>query len=283
MAEKQNQAAYPSSPVDFTGWQRKFNELLKNGSDAHRGLQKWVQNEKRQREANIAQFNRAIEHHGLTQEAAKKLLDDREKPDSARTDLIERLYRESNPVEVKSSPLSKSDMQLISRMKRLAQEIEAFAIQIDKGPQTLSTQDGFFEVTIGALRNPCLGLSSLLSQQVDRILRPYTQAPDIIDRCLPLIFVMEDRAGLSQRECHDLIRIALLAHGCGHAEVAPFAERRESDSISRGTIRNRKRSTKQDFFDSIHTMLYGSESVKEARKNTKKPIKNGSSRDASGK
>jgi hypothetical protein len=56
----------------------------------------------------------------------------------------------------------------------------------------------------------------------------------LADCCTELVWELEENRGLSQAECHALIKCALLSHGC--TEVAPF----DAGAVKRTTIRAKK-------------------------------------------
>jgi hypothetical protein len=58
---------------------------------------------------------------------------------------------------------------------------------------------------------------------------------------MSLVLEMEDRCGLTQRECHGLIRCALLAHGCTPEQVTLLNE----ELVERGTIGAKKEALRE--------------------------------------
>jgi hypothetical protein len=188
--------------------------------------------------SNIAFYKNSAKSHGVdpTNPTYITGLKSLQMPEDERADSIRRLWYKSAP-NVEERNRAASDLaQLLKQMEQLADSVKELGIRLQSQRSMLMTQDGFFEIPLTGMPELCITLSSSLRKSATLARRKYIYPIDIADCCTPLVFEMEDRCGLSQKECHALIRCALLAHGCTEDEVRPFDE----ELIDRGTIGAKK-------------------------------------------
>jgi hypothetical protein len=114
----------------------------------------------------------------------------------------------------------------------------------------LATQEGGFIVSLNDVRERCIHLSTSIATASALVKREYIQPLKLADCCIELVWKLEETHGLSQAECHALIKCALLAHGCTVEDVAPF----DDGSVERGTIRAKKEALAKRVLDSVNIM-----------------------------
>ena len=96
----------------------------------------------------------------------------------------------------------------------------------------------------------CIALSNSIAETASSIERKYIYPLDLVDCCIGLVWELEELCGLSQAECHALVKCALLAHGCTEEEVSPF----DKGSVDRGTIRAKKVAFAKRILDSVNAI-----------------------------
>lgn len=236
---KQRLSHYPQP--DFKKWEAKFNEVLINGSDAAKGLKKWIGHEEAQRASNIALIEGNCKRLGVTPN-----LKGLAKPEDARADVIRSLWIHSAPNVQQRTSAAKTDKLFLKHMEKLKDSVDTFAKGIEKRSAKLMTQDMIFRIPLNDVLKHCIELSSSIHTTSQLAKRKHIYPLDIADCCTGLVLDLEDRRGLSQKQSHALIRCALLAHGCTEEEVSPFNE----ELVERGTIRAKREALRKSIFES---------------------------------
>lgn len=237
---KQGNSHYPQP--DFKKWEVEFNSLLIGGSNAAKGLKKWIRHGEAQRAANIA----LVENHCKSLRVDPPNLKGLPRPEDTRSDLIRRLWFDSAPNLEERTRATKADNQFLKQMEKLKDSAEALTKSLQSRRPKLLTQDRFFEIPLDPVLRNCIQLSNSIRAASALVKRTHIYPMDVADCCIELVIEMEDRSGLSKRDCHALIKCALLAHGCTPNQVAQFDE----ELIERGTIGAKKESLKRKLFKS---------------------------------
>jgi hypothetical protein len=246
--------ATPNYPQrDFIAWKAAFDKLPMSRTKAKEGLEKWVRHEAATRTSAIA----------FRLEVCKKLgvepnLKDCAKPENARADVLNSLWRGSVPNVGERTSAIKSDKQFLEAMEKLRDSVVAFAKAIQGREAKLPTQDGGFTLSLDPVRESCIQLSTSIAIASAFVKREYMQPLDLADSCIGLVWQLEERRGLTQAECHELIKYALFAHGCTTEQVTPF----DSGSVERGTIRNKKNALGRKVLDSVNVIAQVMQDIK---------------------
>lgn len=238
---KKTVSTYPQP--DFKKWQARFDELHIGGTNAAKGLKKWIRHEENYRASTIAFTEDQFKAKGLDMPNLEQL----PQPKDAHADVMRSLWIGSAPNVEERNSAAKTDNHLLKHMEQLEDSINEFTKRLQTRGKKLATQDRFFEIPLDGLLQLCTQLSSSLRMVSILAKRKYIYPLDIADCCMSLVLELEDRRGISQRECHALIRCALIAHGCTPEQAAPFGE----DSVERGTIAAKKESLRQKCLKSV--------------------------------
>jgi hypothetical protein len=237
------QATLRRSPVDFRKWEGEFKRKLTPRSKAADGLRKWIAQEDAVRTSTIALTRQHLESHGIEPSGLSRL----PQPHTVRGDLMQRLYHESVPNVQERTRAKELDKTFLIGMNKLARSADKLINEVRDRDVKLWTQDGFFTIPLDGVLQHCIQLSQSIRVVSGLVKRTHIYPTRIADCCMSLVLEMEDRCGLSQRECHALIRIALLAHGCTEDEVKDFNE----ELTERGTIGGKKESLREKVLKSV--------------------------------
>ncbi len=229
---RSSRQAVPSYPQrDFIAWKAAFDELPMGRTKAAEGLKKWINSEAAQRASTIAFLINSCKQYGIAPN-----LNGFARPEDARDDVMKRLWNGSVPNVKERTSAIDSDKRFIKKMDEMRESVVSFTEDIQRRSAQLPTQDGGFYLSLDNVRKSCIHLSALLSTASLLVKREYVQPVRLADCCTELVWHLEAMHGLSQAECHALIKCALLAYGCTKEQVTPFDTR----SVKRGTIRAKK-------------------------------------------
>ena len=242
-SSQQSARRYPQR--DFRSWKSAFDKVLVNGTKAAAGLKKWVRSEAESRAFLIAFAVRTGSAFGPEPD-----LEHYAKPEDARGHVLTKVWHDSIPNVSGRTNIARSDTQFLTQMEKLKESVDSSAKRIEKRGKYLMTQDRVFPIRLHDVLERCIQLSTSIATVSALVKREYIQPLDLADCCTMLVLELEENHGLTQAECHDLIRCALLSHGCTDEQVAPFG----TGSVERGTIRAKK--TRLLRACRIHTMLY---------------------------
>lgn len=242
-SSRQATAEYPQR--DFNPWKTAFDINLINGTKAAKGLKKWANHEAERRASNIAFAASSCKSLGIEPNLQGYSL-----PEDAHADVLKSLWGGSVPNVMERTHAAKSDNQLFKRMENIKKAVETFANGIEQRNAKVATQDGGFIVSLKDVRERCIHLSTSIATASALIKREYIQPLRLADCCIELVYELEETRGLSQAECHELIKCALLAHGCTDEDVTPF----DVYSVDRGTIRAKKEALVKRVLDSVNIM-----------------------------
>lgn len=250
-SSRQATAKYPQR--GFNPWKTAFDIELINGSKAATGLKKWTSHEAAQRASAIDFAVNSFKSYGIEPKLKGYSL-----PEDACADVLKSLWSHSVPNVMERTHAVKSDNQLLKRMENIKKSVEKFVIGIEQRKATLSTQDGGFVVSLSDVRERCIQLSNSIATTLALVKREYMQPLKLADCCIGLVWELEETHGLSQAECHELIKCALLAHGCTDEDVAPFG----TGSVDRGTIRAKKEALVKKVLDSANVIAQVMQEIK---------------------
>jgi len=214
---------------DFSAWKSAFNITLVSGTKAWKGLNKWIRSVAEHR-ASLAAFFVSCDiafgsepvHHA--------------KPEDARGDVLKMLWNGSIPNVIERTDVARSDKQFLEQMEKLKGWVEEFAIKVERRNTFLVSQDRVLPVRLHDVLEACIHLSTSIATVSALVRRKNMQPLKLTDCCRNLVWELETNHGLSQAECHALIKCALRSHGCTPEQVAPF----DTGSVQRGTIRAKK-------------------------------------------
>jgi hypothetical protein len=252
---KQVVSHYPQP--DYEKWKAEFDKFPISGTSAGKGLKKWIAHEEAQRTSNIEFMVNNCKSLGVEPNLEKFA-----KPEDVKTDLMRRLWFESAPnVEERTRDLN-DDIFLVEDMEKLAIYADDVVEKLRSSGAKVRTQSGYLEVPLDSVIQNCIQLSSSIRKtsycfrerlidpiSIDKKKLPYPSK--IADCCMSLVISLEDRCRLSQPESHELIKHALLAHGCTLKEVTDFAE----ENVGRGTIRAKKEAIRKKFQESLQVIF----------------------------
>ena len=241
------QGALHRPQPDFKKWKAEFDRQFVARSNAAKGLNKWIGNEEANRVANIARVESVLKNRGLDPGNSKKL----PQPEDTRSDLMQWLWSGSAPNMEERTRAADEDNELLKQIEQLADSAKELGARLQSRSTPFFAQDRLFEIPLTGLPKDCLELSSSLRKVSILARRKHIYPRRIADCCMSLVFEMEDRSTLSPKECHALIRCALLAHGCTPTEVSPFDE----EFIERGTIGAKKEALRAKVLKSAN-LLY---------------------------
>lgn len=251
---RRSRQAIPHYPQrDFNLWKAAFDPRLVNGTKAAEGLKKWISHETAQRVSTIAFVSKSCKDLGV-----EPNLKGCAKPEDARGDVLKSLWSGSIPSVEERTRTIKSDKQFLERMEKLQDSAIKFADAIQHRNAKLPTQDRGFTLSLDPVRESCIQLSTSIATASAFVKREYMQPLDLADCCIGLVWELEERHGLSQAECHELIKYALLAHGCTNEQVAPF----DIGSVERGTIRNKKEALAKKVLNSANVIAQVMQDIK---------------------
>jgi hypothetical protein len=246
MAKKPSRRAQKAPPHKlrtFADWKRAFDGKI--GNEAKTAFDKWIKKEESYRSASMTHAEDVLKSIRGESTNICKL----PPPQNARAHVLQRLYRESVPNIKERTDLENKDKRFLKQMEELADSADELVTKLSKrGATSLKTQDGCFEVPLYPLLLSCQELSDLIRVISQLIERKHVYPIDIADCCMSLVVELENHCGASQRECHDLIRIALLAHGCDQDQVERFFD---PANVGRGTIRGKKESLQKKLRESV--------------------------------
>jgi hypothetical protein len=220
---------------------------------AAEGLKKWISHEAVQRTSAIAFAKNSYKDFGV-----EPNLRGFAKPEDARTDVLRSLWQGSIPDLMERTNTAKSNAQFLAQMKTLKKSVDDFVRVIGKPGATIPTQDGGFHLSLDYVRDCCIHLSASLATASVIVKREYVQPLKLADCCIGLVMHLENTQSLSQAECHDLIKFALLAHGCTEEQVAPF----DIGSVDRGSIRAKKEALAKKVLDSANVIAQVMQEIK---------------------
>jgi hypothetical protein len=206
-------------------------------------LKKWISHEAARRASVIAYAVSSCKRLGI-----EPTLENFAMPEDAHADVLKMLWGGSVPNVTVRTNAAKSDKQLLGWMEAMRKSVETFANGIKK--RRLVTQDGGFIVSLNGVYERCIHLVTSIAEVSTLVMREYVQPFKLADCCIELVWDLEENRGLSQAECHQLIKWALLAHGCTAEDVAPFDE----GSVDRGTIRAKKEALAKKLLDGVNIM-----------------------------
>ncbi len=230
---------YPQK--DFTQWKSAFDKVLVNGTKAAAGLKKWVRSEAEDR-AFLIEFAVSTGSAFGPEPDLKHYA----KPEDARGYVLKRLWNGSAPNVIERTGATNKDRLFLKRMENLKESVDSFAEGIEQRGRWLMTQDRVFPIRLHDVLEHCIHLSTSIATASALVKRKYIQPLTIADCCTELVWELEENHGLSQAECHALIKVALLAHGCAPEQVTPFG----AGSVERGTIRAKKNAFEKGVRDS---------------------------------
>ena len=208
--------------------------------EAKRALNKWI---KKEEESFRSATNTHAEDVLKSIRGESTIICKLPPPQNARAHVLQRLYRESVPNIKERADLENEDKRLLKQMEKLAVSADKLVTKLsERGATSLKAQDGSCEVQLYHLLQPCQELSNLIRFISPLIKRPKSGPMDVADCCMSLVVELENLCGASQRECHDLIRIALLAHGGDGEQVKRFFD---PENAERNTIRGKKQSLRK--------------------------------------
>jgi hypothetical protein len=242
-SSRQSAPRYPQR--DFKSWKSAFDKVLVNGTKAAAGLKKWVRSEAESRASLIAFAVRTGSAFGPEPD-----LKHYDKPEDARGYVLKKLWYDSIPNVSERTNIAKSDTQFLTQIEKLKESVDSFAKRIEQRSRWLMTQDRVFPIRLHDVLERCIQLSTSIATVSALVKREFMQPLDLADCCTMLVLELEENHGLTQAECHDLIKCALLSHGCTDEQVAPFG----TGSVERGTIRAKKNAFvkgMQDSYDVI--------------------------------
>ena len=229
---RSSRQAVPHYPQrEFAPWKSAFDKELVNGTKAWKGLRKWISSEAEDRAWLIAFAASCGTAFGSEPD-----LKHYDKPEDARGYVLKRLWNGSIPNLVERANIAKSDTQFLAQMEKLKDSVDAFAKGIEQRSRWLMTQDRVFPIRLHDVLERCIHLSTSIATASALVKREYIQPLKLADCCTELVLELEENRGLSQAECHALIKCALLSHGCTDEQVAPF----DAGAVKRGTIRAKK-------------------------------------------
>lgn len=231
---------------DFKEWVKEFELKITRRSPAAIGLKKWIEHEKAARASIKASFEQLYKHEGRDPSSIKGL----SAPEDAPADVRRWLYRDSIPNVEERTRAAKDDKLILKQMEKLAADADKLVSRLETRGGNLSTQDGFFQIPMAKLLENSRQLSSSIRTASRLVKRSHIYPVRIVDCCIALFIELEDSCGLTQRESHDLIRLALLAHGCSDAEAAQFNPERAKDS----TVGYKKDAVKKQVIDSANIL-----------------------------
>lgn len=252
---KETASTYPRQ--NFEKWNARFHELLINGSNAAKGLTMWIAHVEAQRLSNIAFVENHYRSIGI-----EPNLNGLDKSEDVKADVMRRLWSESVPDMKERTRALNNDIFLVEKMEELAKRVDDVVTKLQSHRPTMSTKSGYLEIPLDRVMQHCVQLSSSIhkvtysfrEKLIDQNNVAKNKLPypfDIADSCLPLVFEMEETYGIPQRECHELIKCALRAHGCTREEASVF----DGENVQRGTIRAKKEATKKKIIDSLNIMF----------------------------
>lgn len=241
----------------YEQWEKEFNRLLTRGSNADVAFRRWEKSEDVGRKAYIAEIERELQSRGIGVSGLKLL----PQPENARADLMRRLYRESVPNVEERTRARAKDKETLKRMEKLAKSADKLVALLEKRGTSIWSQDETFKIPLAKVLQSCVQLSSSIRFVSPQVKRSHVYPLDIADCCTLLVLRMEDRNGLTERECHALIRCALVAHGCDRDEVAEFFG---EGSVGRGTIGAKKMAFRQKLLKSANILAENPETLKAA-------------------
>ena len=251
---RSSRQAVPNYPQrDFIAWKAAFDNLPMGRTKAAEGLKKWISHEAVQRTSAIAFAKDSYKDFGV-----EPNLKGFAKPEDARADVLRSLWQGSIPNLVERTNTAKSNAQFLAQMKTLKKSVDDFVKVIGKPGATIPTQDGGFHLSLDYVRDCCIHLSASLATASVIVKREYVQPLKLADCCIGLVMHLENTQGLSQAECHDLIKVALLAHGCTEEQVAPF----DIGSVDRGSIRAKKEALAKKVLDSANVIAQVMQEIK---------------------
>lgn len=248
---RQSTPTYPQR--DFIAWKAAFEKLPMGRTKAKVGMEKWIRHEAATRNSAIA----------YQLEFCKKLgvepnLKGYAKPEDSRADVLNSLWSGSVPNVEERTRAIKSDKQFLESMEQLRNSVDKFASIIQARNAKLRTQDGGFTLTLDPVRESCIQLSTSIATASAFVKREYMQPLKLADCCIGLVWQLEEKHGLAQSESHELIKFALLAHGCTKDQVAPF----DDGSVDRGTIRAKKEALVKKTLDSANVIALVMQDIK---------------------
>ena len=248
--------AIPNYPKrDFISWKSAFDKAPIGRTKASDGLKKWIRSEAEDRASLIAFYVRCGTAFGSELD-----LKHYAKPEDARGDVLKRLWNSSAPNVIERTRATKEDRQFLTQMETLKELVDSFAERIEQRGRRLMTQDRVFPIPLHDVLERCIHLSTSITTVSALVKRKYIQPLTIADCCTELVWELEENHGLSQAECHALIKLALLAHGCKDEQVAAFG----AGSVERGTIRAKKNAFvkgMRDSYDVISQVFHKAEAV----------------------
>jgi hypothetical protein len=231
----------------FEDWKTRITRLTKTDPTAKKAFDKWKKSEEQYRRSIIEMSDRNLLSHGIDPAIRLNQLP---QPEDAREDLLECLYRDSVPNVRERTRAREQGKETLKQMEKLANAADKLVARLKEQGSTLCTQDDFFQIPLAGVFQSCLQLSASVRSVSPLVKRKYVYPLDIADCCMSLVLVMEDRCGLSQAECHSLVRFALLAHGCTTDEVSMF----EKEFTESGTIGSKKESLRDKAIKSANIL-----------------------------
>lgn len=135
----------------------------------------------------------------------------------------------------------------LKQIEKLAKSADELVALLEERGATLWSQDDTFEIPLAGVLQCCIQLSASIRFVSPQVKRPHIYPLDIADCCILLVLQMEDRDGLTEQDCHALIRCALQAHGCDDDEVTRFFG---EGSVTKGTIGAKKTAFRQKLLKS---------------------------------
>lgn len=238
-------------------WEKEFNRLLTRGSNADEAFRRWIKCEDARRKAYIAEIAHELGSRGIGVSGLKLL----PQPENARADLMRRLYRDSVPNVQERTRARVANKKTLADMEKLAKSVDRLIALFEKRGPNIWSQDETFKISLTRVLQSSIRLSSSIRFVIPQIKRSHIYPLDIADCCTLLVMQLEDRNGLTERECHALIRCALVAHGCDKDVVAElFGE----GSVERGTIGAKKTAFRQRLLKSAAILAENPETLKAA-------------------
>ena len=245
----------------YEHWKREFDRLLTKGSNADVGLTKWVRDEEAGRKSYIVEVECELQRRGSGLSGLKIL----PQPENARADLMRRLYRESVPNVEERTRAREENKATLKQMEKLARSADKLIALLEKRGRSIWSQDDTFRIPLAGVIQSCIQLSASIRFVSPQVKRPNIYPLDIGDCCTLLVLQMENKNGLTEKECHALIRCALVAHGCDKDEVARFFG---EGSVGRGTIGAKKTAFRQKLLKSANILAENPEALISALRST---------------
>ena len=241
----------------YEQWEKEFNRLLVRGSNADDGFKRWIKSENARRKAYITDIERELRSRGIGTSGLTLL----PQPENTRADLMRRLYRESVPNIEERTRARAEDKKTLAEMERLAKSADKMAAHLEMRGNSISSQDETFKISLARVLQSSKQLSSSIRFACPQIKRLHIYPLDIADCCTLLVMRLEDSNGLTEKECHALVRCALVAHGCEKDEVAEFFG---EGSVGRGTIGAKKTAFRRKLLNSANILAENPETLRAA-------------------